>query len=366
MFNPAMPHNDLPSLPPRVELETKEILKKCIGARTALAELRLAGQLIPDQTVLSSIALLEAKVSSEIENIVTTNDTLFQEASFAGVTADPAAKEAVRNRSALYAGLDALKTRPISARLAVEICRHVKGIDLDLRATPGVALRNAATREIVYTPPEGQVLIQDLLTNWEKFINLPSDLDPVIRMAVQHYQFEAIHPFPDGNGRTGRILNVLCLIQDKLLDLPVLFLSRHILATRSDYYRLLGDVTKHGAWLPWLSYMLEAVEQTAIWTSHKIRAIRLLMDNTSEHVRQTTKIYSREMIELIFAQPYCRIENMVEHGIAKRQTASKYLQIMRDNGVLWELPRLGNPDKVFVNVRYRELLGSEHNTVEPF
>jgi len=367
MFNPSKPFNDLPPLPPPVDIESKEVLRKCITARTSLAELRIAGQLIPDQTVLSSIPLLEAKVSTEIENIVTTHDAIFREASIPEHGGDAAAKEAVRYRAALYEAFRALDRRPVSTRLAVEICSKVKGVDLDIRTTPGTTLRNAQTGDVVYTPPDGPNRLRELLENWEKFVNTPSGLDPIVRMAVQHYQFEAIHPFIDGNGRTGRILNVLTLIQDGLLDQPILYLSRYILATRNDYYRLLGRVTANGEWIPWLLYMLDGVEQTAAWTTQKIRAIRALMDATSEQMKaRVPKIYSRELVELIFAQPYCRISDLVGRNIAKRQSASKYLQLLVGADILWELPRLGDREKLFVNVRYRDLLGADHNVFEAF
>lgn len=366
MFDPSRPYNDLTFLPPRVEIETKDVLKRCVGARTALAELRIAGHLIPDQSVLiNAIPLLEARDSSEIENIVTTNDALFREASLHDDGGDPAAKEALRYRTALYHGFDALKERPLSSRAAIEICRLVKGVDLDVRATPGTTLRNSHTGGVIYTPPEGQDHLRKLLGNWETFLNEPTDIDPVVKMAVLHYQFEAIHPFPDGNGRTGRILNILCLIQDGLLDLPTLYLSRHILRHRGDYYRLLEEVTSKEAWTPWILYMLEAVEKTAGWTNQKIRAIRALMDATTEHVRNgAPKIYSRELIELIFTQAYCRIGNLVERGIAKRQAASTYLKALADLGVLIE-EKVGR-DKVFLHRKYLDLLASDEHTFPPY
>ena len=366
MFDPGRPHNDLPPLPPKAEIETREVLKRCVGARTALAELRMAGQLMTDQTVLiNSIPILESKASSEIENIVTTHDALFREASLFEADADPAAKEALRYRTALYDGFKTLEKRSLTTRSAVEICRLVKGVDLDIRATPGTTLRNLHTGDVIYTPPEGQDRLRDLLTNWEKFLNEPSDIDPIVKMAVQHYQFEAVHPFIDGNGRTGRILNILSLIQDKLLDLPTLYLSRHILQTRGDYYRLLGGVTSHGAWVPWILYMLDAVEKTSGWTNQKIRAIRLLMDVTADHVRTgAPKIYSRELIELIFSQCYCRISNVVDRGIAKRQAASSYLQALVALGVLEE--QKAGRDKVFVHRKYLDLLASDTHTFKPY
>lgn len=366
MLDRTRPYNDLPTLPPKPDIETRDVLKKLVSARTALAELRIAGQLIPDQGVLiNTIPLLEAKDSSEIENIVTTNDALFREASLGDVEGDPATKEALRYRTALYEGFRMLAERPLSARTAIEICRTIKGIELDVRATPGTALRNSHTGEVIYTPPEGQAHLRNLLGNWETFLHAEDDLDPVIRMAILHYQFEAIHPFPDGNGRTGRILNILSLVQHGLLDLPTLYLSRHILRTRGEYYRLLDGVTANGDWQSWIIYMLEAVAQTAGWTNHKIRAIRALMDHTSEHVRAgAPKVYSRELIELIFSQAYCRIANLVERDIAKRQAASTYLKTLADLGVLEE-EKVGR-DKVFIHRKYMRLLGSDAHTFEPY
>ncbi len=363
MFDSQKPYNDLPPLPPKAEIETRTVLKACIGARAALAELRLAGQLLPDQSVLiSAIPVLEAKDSSAIENIVTTNDALFREASLADGGNDAAAKEALRYRAALYHGFAELKERPLTARSAIDICRVITGIDLDIRANPGTTLKNTGTGEVIYIPPVGQAHLRKLLSNWESFVNSPSDLDPVVKLAIQHYQFEAIHPFPDGNGRTGRILNILFLNQEGLLDLPTLYLSRFILRTRADYYRLLLRVTAAGEWEPWILYMLKAVEETSRWTNGKVRAIRGLMDETSRHLqREAPKIYSRELIETIFAQPYCRIGNLTERNIAKRETASMYLKTLAEIGVLIE--EKSGRDKVFIHRRYIDLLGSDEHTI---
>src|SRR5262245_2856539 len=286
MVDPARPHNDLPLLPPSAEVETRAVLKKCIAARAALAELRLGGHLIPDQSILvHAIPNLEARDSSAVENIVTTNDALFREASLKDYEATAATKEAARYRNALYAAIEAIKTRPLSTRIAVEICRALTGVELDIRRTPGTTLTNSHTAEVIYTPPEGEALLRELLANWERFAHEGSDLDPLVRMAVLHYQFEAIHPFPDGNGRTGRILHVLDMMQAGLLDLPTLYLSRYILKTRSEYYRRLGEVTFLQQWEPWVLYILTGVEQTSVWTMQKIRAIRTLMDETTRYVR---------------------------------------------------------------------------------
>lgn len=359
-------YNDLPSLPPPLDVETKAVLKRCVTARAAIAELRRAGELIPDQSVLvNTIPLLEAKDSSEIENIVTTNDALFREASQAEDGGDPAAKEALRYRSALYSGYRSLKSRPLTSRTAIEICSEIKGVEMDVRKTPGTQLKNSFTGEVIYTPPEGAARLRDMLSNWERFANAEDDLDPLVRMAILHYQFEAIHPFLDGNGRTGRILNILVLIQAGLLDIPTLYLSRHIVRNKADYYRLLQGVTLRGEWEPWILYMLTAVEVTATWTNDRIRAIRDLMEHTATHVRtHAPVVYSRELIETIFAMPYTRITHLVDRGIVKRVSASRHLKQLADIGVLHEEKR--GRDKLFVHRKYMQLLGSDEHTFEHY
>jgi Fic family protein len=356
---PNTPYNTLPLLPPSQDLETKAVLKRCVTARAAVAELRRAGELIPDQSVLiNTIPLLEAKDSSEIDNIVTTNDALFREASQLEDGGDPAAKEALRYRAALFSGYETLKTRPLTARTAIDICSRIKGVEMDVRKTPGTQLKNSFTGEVIYTPPDGQQRLRDLLGNWETFANAQDDIDPLVRMAVLHYQFEAIHPFLDGNGRTGRILNILVLIQAGLLDIPTLYLSRHIVRTKGDYYRLLQGVTLRGEWEPWIIYMLTAIESTATWTNARIRAIRDLMQNTAEYVRaQAPKIYSRELIEIIFAQPYVRIAHLIESDLAERHAAARYLKQLTAIGILSEEKR--GRDKVFIHRKYMDLLGRD-------
>lgn len=336
------------------------VLKACIEARSALAELKAAGRLIPNQGVLiHTIPLLEAQASSEIENIVTTTDQLFL---FDGANegdADPATKEALRYRSALWEGYKALEQRPLSTNTAVQICRAIKGVDLDIRRTPGTTLTNDQTRQVVYTPPDGEALLREKLANWEQWMHgtLPAtdDIDPLVRMAVGHYQFEAIHPFTDGNGRTGRVINLLYLVEQQLLDMPVLYLSRHILRHRVDYYRGLQSVTEAGAWEPWLLYMLKGVTETARWTMSKIDGVRLLLEETALRIRQdASAIYTRELAELIFVRPYCRISHVVDSGLAKRQTASVYLKQLADIGVLRE-HKVGR-EKIFLNPAFIDLL----------
>jgi Fic family protein len=364
-WQPNRPYNELPSLPPPVELETKPVLKQCITARAALAELKQAAELIPNPAMLiNTLPLLEARASSEIENIVTTADKLFRHLQ-ADTGADAATKEALRYRRALLEGVQALKTRPLTTRTAESICTQIKGIEMRVRRVPGTALANDATGEIVYTPPDGEARIRDLLANWERFLHDEESLDPLVRMAAAHYQFEAIHPFTDGNGRTGRVLNSLFLVEHGLLPLPILYLSRYIIANKADYYRLLLAVTRDGTWEPWLLYMLRAVEDTAAWTTAKIGAIRKLADHTTEHVRRKLpKIYSRELVDTIFEQPYCRIAHLVDARIAGRQAASRYLKALTSAGVLNE--QAVGKEKLFVHPKLMNLLTRESNAFDPY
>ncbi len=364
-WNPNKPYNDLPLLPPAVELETKAVLKCCITARAALAELKQAAALIPNQAMLiNTLPLLEAKDSSEIENIVTTTDKLFQFVD-SDAQADFATKEALRYRRALYEGWQVLSQRPINTNMAESICSQIKGVDMAVRKVPGTTLANYKTGKVIYTPPEGEKILRDLLSNWEKQLYEQPELDPLIRMAIMHYQFEAIHPFTDGNGRTGRLLNILYLVQEELLTLPILYLSRYIIANKSQYYSGLLAVTGEQAWEPWLFYMLEAVESTAQWTTQKIIAVRDLADYTADYVREMLpKIYCRELIDTLFEQPYCRIGNLVEAGIAKRQTASEYLKKLAGIGVLVE--RQVGRERVFIQPKLIQLITQDCNEIKPY
>ena len=368
-WRPELPHNQLPALPPARELESRAVLKACIEARAALAELKQAAELIPNQAMLiNTIPLLEAKDSSEIENIVTTTDQLFQYAQSPAQgqdNADPATKEALRYRTALHRGYQSLKDRPLCTATAVDVCRTLKGVDMDIRRTPGTQLINDRTGEVIYTPPEGEARLRDMLANWERFLHNQTELDPLIRMAVGHYQFEAIHPFTDGNGRTGRVINILYLIQEELLNLPILYLSRHVIAHKADYYGLLLGVTRDQAWEPWLQFMLQAVAETSRWTTGKIAAIRKLAEHTTEHVRaRLPKIYTRELVDVIFEQPYCRIGNLVDKGIAQRQAASRYLHDLADLGVLREMPF--GKEKLFIHPKLMQLLSRDNNQFQPY
>jgi Fic family protein len=283
---PDRPYNDLPAAPSGDSLETRRVLKAAIGARSALAQLDQAVVSIPNPAVLiNSIPLLEAQASSEIENIVTTTDELFRHLEDeAG--ADPATRETLRYRTALRAGFEHTKERGVTTATASAVCSTIKGREMKVRALPGTSIVRPGTGEVIYSPPEGREVINEKLSDWERFIHAVDGLDPLVRMSAAHYQFEAIHPFSDGNGRTGRILNVLMLMDAGLLRLPVLYLSRYIIDTKNDYYRLPLAVTAESAWEDWVLYVLAGIELTSRYTLRKIAAIRTLQDDFNAHEPQ--------------------------------------------------------------------------------
>ena len=363
-WDPNRAHDALPPLPPGAELETRAVLKRCVGARAALAELKVAAAMIPNPAVLiNTLPLLEAQASSEIENIVTTADELFRHLD-ADEGADPATREALRYRSALLEGVGLLAERPLSTATAESICSQIKGEPMSVRSAPGVRIANARTGAVIYTPPERRERLRDLLSNWEDFLHEPErdggSLDPLVRMAVAHYQFEAIHPFTDGNGRTGRVINSLLLVERGLLDRPILYLSRYIIARKADYYRLLLDVTRDQAWEPWIVFMLHGIEETARWTVAKIAAVRELTTTVADRLRREhPKLYDRDLVDVIFEQPYCRIRNVVDRGLGTRQSASRYLHGLVDAGVLREV-KVGR-EKLFLNPGLMTLLTKDGN-----
>ena len=357
-FRPDLPYQELPQLPPAVELETRAVLKACIAAREAMAEARVAARLIPNPDILlNAIPILEAQASSEIENIVTTTDRLFRFANDPGSRADPATREALRYRAALREGSAALARRPLSVSTAVLVCRVIRDVEVDIRSTTGTVLANEISGKTIYTPPQGEALLRDKLSNWEDYIHAEDGVDPLVRMAVAHYQFEAIHPFTDGNGRTGRILNILYLMQAGLLNSPTLYLSRPLLRRRAEYYRRLLDVTTDGAWEDWVMFMVEAVRETAVWTSTKIAETKALMGDTEQMIRdRAPRLPAHDIVQVIFTQPYCRAANLVERGIARRQTAMTYLKSLADLGVLRE--QRDGRENLFINPSFLDLLSA--------
>lgn len=357
-FDPNNPYNDLPLLPPDCNLDSPDILKKVISAGRALAELKGLGNTIPNQSILiNSIILQEARASSEIENIVTTNDALFKAFSSQAKPTDPAIKEVLRYREALWDGFTNLGTNNLlTTNTFIHLVQAIKQNSAGIRKTTGTHLSNDRTGKIIYTPPEGESIIRDKLRNLENFIHAGDDIDPLIKLAIIHYQFESIHPFSDGNGRTGRIINILYLVQQKLLDLPVLYLSKYIIDHKSDYYRLLRAVTAKGEWNPWIFFMLDAVEQTAIFSRRQILNIRNLMERTIEKAKDELPdyMYSKELIELLFHQPYCKAQFLIDSGIVKRQTAAVYLKELENIGIL-KSHKISR-ENLYLNVELYDLL----------
>lgn len=358
IWSPEAPYNALPLLPPKAPLETINVLKSCVEARVALAELNQLIESIPDSSLLINLLpILEAQGSSEIENIVTTTDKLYEYAS-SPIQQDFQTKEAFNYRRALKFGFDSLDEYPLSTRTMIHVCSILKDQEMDVRKVSGTTLSNGKGG-IIYTPPVGEANIRDLMSNWESFIHSDGDLDPLIKMSIAHYQLEAIHPFIDGNGRSGRVFNILFLIEKNLLQMPVLYLSRHIVKNKSDYYDLLLDVTKNQNWEAWILYMLEAIRETSVWTKLKILSVKNLMDETKTEIQRVLpKIYSHELVEILFSQPYCRIQNLVENNIAKRQTASEYLQKLSDKNFL-KIEQRGK-EKLFINTKLLDLMRSNN------
>ena len=354
-WRPDKPYNELPPPPSADALETRRVLKAAIGANTALGQLDQAVVSIPNPTVLiNTLPVLEAQASSEIENVVTTTDELFRHLDD-DAGADLATRETLRYRTALRVGFQMTVERGLTTTTACAICSTIKGREMKIRAVPGTRIGNPTTGEVTYSPPEGQDVIAEKLTEWERFIHAEDGLDSLIRMAAAHYQFEAIHPFADGNGRTGRILNVLMLVDAGLLRLPVLYRSRYIIDTKNDYYRLLLAVTAESAWEQWVLYVLAGIEQTSRFTLRKITAIRALQDDFSKRARVVSKGGGdSEFQSVLFEQPYCRINTVVERCNVSRPTASSWLSALADNGMLQDV-KIGR-DRLFINREFLQLL----------
>lgn len=349
-FNPNLPYNNLPALPPKEEIETIKILKKTVSASRALAELKGATNSIPNPEILiASITLQEAKSSSDIENIVTTNDKLFKALSAKAQFIDAPTKEVLRYREALWEGFKQLRQNELlTTNHFIKIFQKIKETDAEIRKTPGTKLADGSGK-VIYTPPEGEQHIRKLLHNLELFIHGDSDLDPLIKSAIIHYQFEAIHPFTDGNGRTGRIVLILYFVLQKYLSLPILFLSRYIIDNKAQYYKLLKGVTENKDWESWILYILDGIERTSKSTTVLIEEIHTSLLQTTEYVRKEShQRIPKEAIELIYEQPYCKSEFIVNKGIAQRKAAERYLK---------ELVRLKilEPEKVGKEIIYKNI-----------
>lgn len=358
-YNKNIPFNDLPDLPPLNFNESTEILRHLAKASRYLGELNGFCVSLPDpQLLINTIVLQESKDSSAIENIVTTQDELYKAAS-ESETASHAAKEVLSYREALYVGLEKMKAQKnlLLTNTMVEIVQTIKQNKSGIRNTPGTALKNAINGEIIYTPPCCEDILREKLAALERFINDPynSTLDPLIKMALIHYQFESIHPFADGNGRTGRIINALYLVQQELLSQPVLYLSSYIVKYKTEYYQLLRGVTEKENWHDWVMYILTAITETAQLTTSKIRNMLLLKDRIEEEMKKVLgSSFSYELLLLMFTLPYLKIEILEKKDIAHRQTASTWLKKMTDASIL-HAQKLGRTT-YYINYRLMELL----------
>lgn len=358
MMDPTVPANDLPHLPPAGDVESKATLKQAIAANRELARLKEFCSRLPNEAILlDTIVLKEARASSEIENIVTTHEELYRALAVRDDQIGPETKEVLNYRSAMWKGGALLREHNlITTRLIAHIQEELEQNTAGVRKSPGTALKNDLTGNTVYTPPDNEKTIRDLLANLEHYINSESETDPLVKMAIIHYQFESIHPFYDGNGRTGRMLNVLYLMKAGLLDTPIFYLSRHIIQNKPTYYALLQKVRNEGAWEGWISFMLAAVATTAGVTLDTAKRIVVALEETTERARQELpkSTYSKELIEAIFVQPYVKIDHLVRMGIAQRRTASKYLKQLEELGVLESYKAWR--ETIYLNTRLMEVI----------
>lgn len=359
-FQPDQPYNQLPLLPPpREQIETLPILRQESRAVRALAELKGMTRLLPNPAILvDALVLKEAKASSEIENIITTSDKLYQALVVKGNPTDTATKEVLRYRQALYTGYRFIQERGfLSTNGIILIQQELEANQAGIRRLPGTALRNDRTNDVIYTPPDDPAALPTLLHNLEQYLNVydEGDVSPLIKLAIQHYQFESIHPFYDGNGRTGRIINVLYLILRELLTEPILYLSGYIIAHKVDYYRLLQEVRTRQNWADWILFILRAVEETARQTIEQILSIQDLFEQTAEQIRREAPgMYSKELVEVLFLYPYSKIEYVVERLAVDRRTASKYLRSVEKLGLLRSEQKW--KETLFINTRLFDLL----------
>lgn len=348
----------LPPLPPSIhKIESIQILKQLSRSSRALGELKGIARTIPNQKMLiNAIVLREAKDSSEIENIITTHDELYKALSVKAVP-NPETKEVINYRKAIFKGFDLIVEQGfIRLNDVIELQNIIVENKGGIRNTPGTVLKNDKTGEIVYTPPQDILEINSLLSNFLEYFNLEqSHTEPLINLAILHYQFESIHPFYDGNGRTGRILNILYLILNNLIEIPILYLSSYISDNKPEYYRLLNKVNKTDEWEDWILYMLKAVEETSNQTIDKITQIKNSLEKTIDFVSiNLPKIYRKELVELLYEQPYSKIEFVVEKLEVERKAASRYLRKLEEIGVL-KSQKIGR-ENIYVNVDLMEIL----------
>ena len=355
-FNRDKPYNDLPLLPPNADIETKSILRKTISAGRALAQLNGTLLNLPNPTLfLDTIYLQEAKASSEVENIITTNDELYKSLVADKKVENSATKEVLSYKEAVWLGLEQIKKKPfITTNLCISIVQCIKQNTASIRNTPGTTLSNTKG-EVIYTPPSGEAIIREKLTNLERFINEDETIDPLIKMALLHYQFEAIHPFADGNGRTGRILLLLYLKLSGLLNTPAIYLSEYIIKNKTEYYKSLRSVTENNDWENYILYMLDMIEETSKKGLGRLNKIINTMTKTSDEIKaKLPKIYSKDLVEILFRLPYTKRQHLIDENIGNPKTVGNYLIALEENGFLTSV-KLGK-EKLYLNHQLFKIL----------
>ena len=355
-FDRQIPYNDLPLLPPKADIETKKILRKTISAGRALAQLNATLLNLPNPTLfLDTIYLQEAKASSEVENIITTHDELYKSLVADKKVENSATKEVLSYKEALWLGFEQLKKKPfITTNLCISIVQCIKKNTASIRVTSGTTLSNTKG-EVIYTPPSGEDIIRQKLANFEKFINENEGIDPLIKMALMHYQFEAIHPFYDGNGRTGRILLLLYLQLSGLLHTPAIYLSEYIIKHKVDYYRKLRSVTENNEWEAYILYMLDMIEETSTKGIERLNKITSAIDKTANEIKtKLPKIYSKDLVEILFRLPYTKRQHLIDENIGNPKTVGNYLQTLEENRFLQSV-KVGK-EKLYLNQQLLKIL----------
>ena len=360
MYNPLVPYNELPDLPPLVDIESKAILRKVISASRALSELKGAIRNLPNPLLfIDTINLQEAQASSAIENIITTQDALFQASITDLKVEDSATKEVIHYKDAVWFGIEELEKKPVlTTNLFISLMQILKESQTGIRNLPGTQLKNPMTGKVVYTPPEGEETIRNKLKALEIFMNTEDRIDPLIKLALIHYQFEAIHPFFDGNGRTGRILLLLYLKFCGLMDLPALFLSSYILENKNAYYVNLRKVTESNDWETWILYMLDMIEVTSQSGRMRIGKIEILMKTMGDEIQKALpKIYSKDLVEVLFRLPYTKRNFLENAGLGNLKTSGTYLKSLEEKGFLKNV--MVGKEKLYLNFRLMQLLNEQ-------
>lgn len=345
----------LEKLPLKMDLETKEVLKQLSKTSRALAELKGIANTMPNQNILiNAIMINEAKSSSSIENIVATHDEIYK-AMVKTNDSTPAAKEVVDYRSAIWEGYNLIKEYGfLNINIIIKIQEKLEHNNAGIRRVPGTVIKNNVTGEIVYTPPQSKEEIMDYLQNLENYINQDSDIDPLIKLAIIHYQFESIHPFYDGNGRTGRIINILYLVLKDMLDTPILYLSKYIINNKKEYYNLFQSTRNTNNFESWIIYILKGIEQTAGETINIINKIRDEMYLMKQELRSKTKIYSKELLEALFYEFYTKIPYIAKILNVSEKTAQKYLDMLVDLNFLTS-EKVGR-ERIYKNERLFQII----------